>query len=89
MLKARIQLLNKTNMVRQGSVWGQGYMWWTGQAYTTHNMDAFYTCLCVFVCVYSQVDYAMDVFKQLYPDSPDPEGNGNGSYGAPQCKTCP
>jgi hypothetical protein len=20
------------------------------------------------------VDYAMDVFKQLYPDSPDPEG---------------
>lgn len=25
----------------------------------------------------TQVDYAMDVFKQLYPDSPDPEGNNN------------
>lgn len=32
--------------------------------------------LCVIharLCVF-QVDYAMDVFKQLYPDSPDPEG---------------
>lgn len=35
-------------------------------------------CGCV---TQSQVDYAMDVFKQLYPDSPDPEGNGNDFLG--------
>ena len=29
----------------------------------------------IIVCrVYTQVDYAVDVFKQLNPDDPDPEG---------------
>ena len=30
-------------------------------------------CMSVWV-VWPQVDYAVDVYKQLHPDSPDPEG---------------
>ena len=41
----------------------------------SHNNVLYEFVFIVYVdCVVCQVDYAMDVFKQLYHDSPDPEG---------------